>query len=249
MDTAEIWKSTDRRRRRYLPGNLRIMSNGLTKAIQPILDSFGEFTNAEDMADEAPNKLDDRYIEQSYLELYQRTSPEFATLSYRQARGEKSEAMLRDIWAEEIERYIAAGVVAERIVHVASTTRNRVRSIIQKGIDQGMSIPQIASNIDELGLPQVIRNRSTVIARTETINASNRGAVIGAQSTGLDLNKIWIATADDRTRDDHAEADGQTVDQSGMFNVGGEELEYPGDPRGSARNVIQCRCAVAFDPK
>jgi hypothetical protein len=29
------------------------------------------------------------------------------------------------------------------------------------------------------------------------------------------------------------------------FSVGGEDLEYPGDPNGSPENVIQCRCTVA----
>jgi hypothetical protein len=32
-----------------------------------------------------------------------------------------------------------------------------------------------------------------------------------------------------------------------FFDVGGEKLKYPGDPRGSAGNVIQCRCAVVYE--
>jgi len=30
--------------------------------------------------------------------------------------------------------------------------------------------------------------------------------------------------------------------------VGGERLMYPGDPSGSAENVINCRCAVGHIP-
>ena len=33
------------------------------------------------------------------------------------------------------------------------------------------------------------------------------------------------------------------------FLVGGEELSYPGDSRGSAANVINCRCTNAPFPK
>jgi hypothetical protein len=33
------------------------------------------------------------------------------------------------------------------------------------------------------------------------------------------------------------------------FLVGGEELAYPGDSRGSAANVINCRCTNAPFPK
>jgi hypothetical protein len=29
-----------------------------------------------------------------------------------------------------------------------------------------------------------------------------------------------------------------------MFMVGGEELRYPGDPKGSAGNIIFCLCTV-----
>jgi hypothetical protein len=29
------------------------------------------------------------------------------------------------------------------------------------------------------------------------------------------------------------------------FEVGGEMLMYPGDPAGSAGNVINCRCAIS----
>lgn len=241
----EIWKSTDRRRRRYLPGNIRIVSQNLVKAIQPVLAYLERYTDVGDLP-EAVERLDDRHIEQAYLDLYKRTAPEFAITSYRQT---KSESILQDIWAEEIERYVQTGIIADRIVHVANTTKERVRGVIQKGIDQGMSIPQIAADIDKLGLDQIIRNRSTVIARTETVCASNRGALIGAQSTGLDLWKNWLSTPGPRTRDDHAEADGQQVDANAMFIVGGEELEFPGDPRGSAENIIQCRCAVTFTPK
>jgi hypothetical protein len=30
------------------------------------------------------------------------------------------------------------------------------------------------------------------------------------------------------------------------FEVDGELLDYPGDPTGSAANVINCRCAVGY---
>jgi hypothetical protein len=53
-----------------------------------------------------------------------------------------------------------------------------------------------------------------------------------------DLEKVWLATGDTRTRDAHLTAHGQAVPVDGKFTVGGERLRFPGDPRGSARNVI-----------
>jgi hypothetical protein len=32
------------------------------------------------------------------------------------------------------------------------------------------------------------------------------------------------------------------VNQDGSFNVGGEQLQFPGDPKGSPENTISCRC-------
>lgn len=241
LTNEERWKSIDARRRRYLAGNIRIVSNGLVKAIQPIIDSMEEFGDVADI----PNRIDDRYIENAYRELYVRTVPEFATVSYREFKKQKSEQVLRDVWMENINRYIETGVIAERITHVTNTTKNRVRAIIQKGINEGMSIEEMKREIDNLGLDDVIRNRSRVIARTESILASNKGTLMGYQSTGLDLRKLWIATADDRTRDDHYEADGQVVDLNGQFEVGGHYCDMPGDPSLPAGQVISCRCTIA----
>jgi hypothetical protein len=56
----------------------------------------------------------------------------------------------------------------------------------------------------------------------------------------------WISTRDERTRDDHADADGQVVTMGAPFEVGGEALLYPGDTGGDGGNVINCRCTVAF---
>jgi uncharacterized protein with gpF-like domain len=82
---------------------------------------------------------------------------------------------------------------------------------------------------------------------------------LGAESTGLDYKKEWIASIDSRTRSfekgdmyDHVELDGVTVEKNEKFATstafGVEMLEYPGDPSGSPGNIINCRCTVAFIP-
>lgn len=230
----------DADRRKVLPAGVRTISDSLTKAIQPILNDLENYSDINDMIESAPKKINQNEIEQGYINLYVGTMPKFAKKAFE---GRKQETM-DDIWVERTTRYVQQDLI-NRIVHVTGTTENRVRSILAKGLKEGMSIPEIAGSLDELGLPQIIRNRSTVIARTEIINASNRGTMLGLQSTRLDLKKVWITAIDGRERAEHAAADGQEVDLNRNFRVGGEELEYPGDPAGSAWNTIQCRCSIA----
>lgn len=52
------------------------------------------------------------------------------------------------------------------------------------------------------------------------------------------------STEDARTRESHREADKQRTLLTSPFIVGGEQLQFPGDPRGSAQEVINCRCTL-----
>lgn len=60
--------------------------------------------------------------------------------------------------------------------------------------------------------------------------------------------KEWVAILDDRTREWHAEADGQEVNINEAFTVKGEKLMYPGDDSlgVSLDNIINCRCDAHY---
>ena len=60
--------------------------------------------------------------------------------------------------------------------------------------------------------------------------------------------KVWHATLGqpERTRPAHLAVHGQAQPLTSPFIVDGEKLQYPGDPTGSAGNVIQCRCTMTF---
>ncbi|TVR41533.1 MAG: hypothetical protein EA392_01480, partial [Cryomorphaceae bacterium] len=97
--------------------------------------------------------------------------------------------------------------------------------------------------------------RAQRIARTEVMRASNEGAMEGVQDLGIALKKVWLSTTDARTRTladgefDHAMMDNVSVDYNDKFNVNGDLIDFPGDPDGDPANTINCRCAVAFEPK
>lgn len=137
-------------------------------------------------------------------------------------------------------------VAGAKITQINATTLQKIRKELADGVEAGESIPQIAARIDALYLEQIIPNRSTTIARTEVVSSGNWAAIQAANASGLTLNKVWLATGDNRTRPAHEDADGQEVGINDTFEVGGEELDFPGDPNGSAGNIVDCRCTVYF---
>lgn len=149
------------------------------------------------------------------------------------------------------------------VVSYLATVRNRLARVPEEvfalvahevavGVNLGEGIPELRDRIDSvLSTTGSDRwpNRATVIARTETIGALNAGRAeafraVSEEFPEQQLERIWLATDDTRTRDTHQEADGQRVALGQSFNVGGFELAFPGDPSGPPQEVIQCRCTM-----
>lgn len=88
-------------------------------------------------------------------------------------------------------------------------------------------------------------SRARMIARTEVLSSQSAGTFANDLQffyDGMVIGKEWHSTHDNRTRDDHKEADGQVRRFDQPFDVGGEQLMFPRDEAGSAKQVIQCRC-------
>ena len=101
---------------------------------------------------------------------------------------------------------------------------------------------------------RLLKMRGDAGARTETLGAMNAASlesVLQLIETGSvreqDVTKVWDATGDSRTRETHKEADGQDRRVGDRFQVGDSLMRYPGDPEGSAKERIQCRCWMRFE--
>ena len=136
---------------------------------------------------------------------------------------------------------------------ILSGITERMASRISQAIEQGradnLTLPQIAKLVSDKFLP-ISRSRAALISRTETHNAagfSNHYYHLQVQrDLGNKMLKRWVSTADSRTRPSHSSASGQTVDIDENFLIGGVEMEFAGDSRGGARNVVNCRCVVVY---
>lgn len=130
---------------------------------------------------------------------------------------------------------------------VTDTTYAAIQQALADGVAQGASVDDLAASVRHV-FDVASTSRARTIARTEVISAANGSASLAAAQLPADVagGQEWISTRDDRTRDDHVDADGQVVVMGAPFEVGGESLLYPGDPAGDGGNVINCRCTVAF---
>lgn len=129
---------------------------------------------------------------------------------------------------------------------ITQTTREGIQQILADAAEAGWSFDEIVKRITESHL--ISRQRARLISRTETVAAANAGAMVNAKDTGLELNKIWIATKDNRTRPHHRNVDGNVVGLNEDFTVGVTRMSQPGDKRGGADECVNCRCCVAFEP-
>lgn len=158
-----------------------------------------------------------------------------------------------DDFAQDPDSLLYLDEARNRMVRIPDEVYAQINVIIHRGIDEGLSIPEIADDVDTVlnaNRSEQWRNRAVTVARTETIGATNAGAFYGAADLARERQdpnpeKIWISTVGDgRTRETHRVADKQRVPLFQPFIVGGFPLMFPGDPSGPAHEVINCRCSM-----
>jgi hypothetical protein len=126
-----------------------------------------------------------------------------------------------------------------------------IRKTINSGFIQGKSYRDMSKSIEKTLLGAFPKKEggwnynALRIARTEggrTLSLGYLHSTEQATAQGVEMQKMWDATLDLRTRQAHARADGQVVGVTEYFKVDDEELIAP-RVGGSEANVINCRCA------
>lgn len=139
------------------------------------------------------------------------------------------------------------------LVRLPDEVYNLIFAELTDAANAGESVEQTAQRVDGvLTYTQAERwpNRARVIAITETTRAYGAATVAAGMEqsrvTGRRLSKRWDSERDRRVRESHADADGQVVDVTAPFQVGGFYLMFPGDPMGPPDEVINCRCEAVI---
>lgn len=171
-------------------------------------------------------------------------------------------------FSQEFEDKIIAWIrenTSDRIRSVSETISKRITRLIEVSFERGFSTMEMRDFLHKkINRPDFTKYDALRIARTETTTAANHAASEAGESAGIVLEKVWISTKDDKTRDpnrhrkqarwSHVKQDGKTVEQFETFEMHStdgrvNQMNYPGDPSGSVDNIVFCRCTVAYRPK
>ena len=90
------------------------------------------------------------------------------------------------------------------------------------------------------------RNYASMHSNGMGTDAENKARIDGmyrAEDMGNSITKIWIATLDNRTRDAHADRDGEEIALDDEFAPG---LTRPRDPNGAPEEICNCRCSLKY---
>lgn len=142
---------------------------------------------------------------------------------------------------------------ASQIGHISQTTQLDVMRIIRQSFEQGYSIPDTAKAI-RAAMKESSPIRARLIARTELAGAVNGGSLAATQivqsATGDTYEKVWMTAPGAKypRHYDYEGLDGQATTLDGYFDVGGSDLQFPGDPAGPPEEVCNCRCALRYGP-
>lgn len=158
-----------------------------------------------------------------------------------------------DQWLARLRNLYTSSEVGKRVASVTKTIKRQIKQSLTESSQQFISLSKTITKLKRDVNGAFGRQRAELIARTEVTYVNNlaaeQSAKETAQSVGIDLVKVWIATRDDRTRDTHRAIGGKKpIKANEKFIVGGKKMDKPGDPAGGLANTCNCRCIVSYLP-
>lgn len=139
---------------------------------------------------------------------------------------------------------VAGKRLSNRLYQHRDKLADNVTHNIITGLFEGKSYGEIARRVNEeteASYKQALR-----IARTEggrTQSTTTQKGYVEAKKKGIDIQKRWLATLDKKTRHDHRELDGQTIEVHEKFSIRGYTAEGP-RLFGIASEDVNCRCTT-----
>lgn len=154
-----------------------------------------------------------------------------------------------------VNEYYRQNLLSQAVTPITATTRKQIEMTLNQAAVEGWGVDKTVATLKRT---DISKQRAELIVRTETMKAANAGAMLSAAEMDIAVSKKWISANDVRTRRiprdqyDHLHMNAREVGYDQPFIVPStksiDAMLYPGDPNGSAGNVCNCRCTVAFVP-
>ena len=174
-------------------------------------------------------------------------TPEIYALNYnwinKQLAKDIPDFVAQEITAKEADEY---GELTKQTVSKSKDTKWNENNI-KKSVVVGASLLLGANAIMKRSAKLTVeKNRNSASMHnsgmgTDAENKARLDGMYWAEYLGNKMEKVWIATLDNRTRDSHAMLDGTSVPLDDVFDNG---LERPRDPNGIPSEICNCRCSL-----
>ena len=235
------------RERYYAPKINKVLKKQLQQFIDDVKSGVGEET--------ALTYVSGKGITQLLKDLYTDAATTYGAKIWASLPKKKAmRPMGFNQWVIDFITNLFTSVLLQRIKDIEETTRDFIRQVLIRNYPLGSSFDVIEK---ELMSSDITKVRARLIARTETVTSANMAAMSSAKQSGLELNKVWSSSQDNRTRRvprnnfDHLHMNGVEIGIDELFVVSGELMMQPGDGLhgASAGNICNCRCRVVFKEK
>ncbi|MDB6108338.1 MAG: hypothetical protein JWR69_88 [Pedosphaera sp.] len=132
------------------------------------------------------------------------------------------------------------------IMGVGGTVRDQLNTTLEAGIQGGESTKELSDRVRSV-FTGLTNHEAERVARTEVSMAYNTARHDAMTESGIDF-KAWLSSHGPTVRETHAVAEQEYIETpipiDEPFEVGGEELMFPGDDSlgASLDNLINCQC-------
>lgn len=166
----------------------------------------------------------------------------------------------KDWFSQNLPMWLLTGGMIANMISIRKTFYLYLIAELEDALNRGLPFDQAVAHLKKIiGSRRFYEGQINRIATTEAVGAANFGAQMASSRTGVLTEKMWISAQDNRTRFiprdsfDHYEMHEKRVGQEELFSVrrrggGFENIRFPGDPRASLGNRINCRCTMGFVP-
>lgn len=196
--------------------------------------------------EEVITRVDSAVLRKAFIKVYDTIGRRMAKKTYRELLSQKSvfPGTVDEAWTNALNSIVLYETIPSNGI-ILTTSQRIFKEFVDDALMQGLPMEDIVKGL-RAKFKEVLPWRAWNIARTEVLSAMNYGAEIGAEQTGLNIKKTWLAYIDKATRASHKAVHGTSAGSDGLFvvertnEIGVDYMRFPGDPKASAGNRINC---------